>query len=515
MTTDTTATDQQNEQKPIVIKSWVSLTGSIRGAYGLGNPKWWFGPGKWLPDKYRIPRWLYRYTKRKFEEYLLHGYDSDDLSINSYDSSSSGSSDSSEKNGNNTEETVIVKPPAANGNNTEETGIVKPPAAKTFERVKDENGYTKWQAWLPENELFRPPTTENKQVEFRLRATVWAYGMFSFGRHSNPSHAPNAGLGAYNDRLGERQTPRNVPGSIVNDTTVGVDGRLTEQRLDRCLDHLPIVATQKKKCALHRWLGFRKEGKNLLYCRACNVTLCSVCYDDFHKVNDLTEIKCLKRKPNGSNAGLGAYTDGSGERQTTRNIPRSIANDTVVGSENGTLTKDLAEINDLLEQTCLGRKAHTPNAGDGAYTDRLGERQTARDVPGSIVNDTTVGVDGTLTERRLDTCLDHLPIEARQKKKCALHRWLGFRKEGKSLLYCRACNVTLCSVCYDDFHKVQDLTEIKYWLKQECLERQEKPTKGYWNEKENLEENWPREGVLLKRCLTSQEVIDHRMNNFK
>ena len=345
MTTDITATDQQNEQKPIVIESWVSLGQSGRGVYGLGNPKWWFGPGKWLPDKYRIPRWLYRYTKRLFEEYLLHGYDSDDLSLNSYDSSSSGSSDSSEKNGNNTEETVIVKPPAANGNNTEETGIVKPPAAKTFERVKDENGYTKWQAWLPENELFRPPTTENKQVEFRLRATVWAYGMFSFGRHSNPSHAPNAGLGAYNDRLGERQTPRNVPGSIVNDTTVGVDGRLTEQRLDRCLDHLPIVATQKKKCALHRWLGFRKEGKNLLYCRACNVTL--------------------------------------------------------------------------------------------------------------------------------------------------------------------------CSACYDDFHKVKDLTEIKYWLKQECLERQETPRKGYWNENENLEENWPREDVMSKRCLTSQEVIDRRMNNFK
>ena len=81
---------------------------------------------------------------------------------------------------------------------------------------------------------------------------------------------------------------------------------------------------------------------------------------------------------------------------------------------------------------------------------------------------------GSLSSRRLDKSIDHIPVRARKKKKCSMHRWLGFRKEG-NLLYCGGCNVTLCTLCYDEFHKVEDIVSIKYWLKQEYLELGENP----------------------------------------
>jgi len=62
-----------------------------------------------------------------------------------------------------------------------------------------------------------------------------------------------------------------------------------------------------------------------------------------------------------------------------------------------------------------------------------------------------------------------------------MHDWLGFEKtkegrgqRGANLLYCPGCKVTLCRMCYNDFHKVPDLLAIKHLLQQECLERRDK-----------------------------------------
>ena len=69
------------------------------------------------------------------------------------------------------------------------------------------------------------------------------------------------------------------------------DSTKLQCRLDRTIAHIPMVAASKKvKCAMHRWLGARKEGQ-LLYCPQCKVNLCSGCYHEFHYQSDLVGSK--------------------------------------------------------------------------------------------------------------------------------------------------------------------------------------------------------------------------------
>ena len=63
-------------------------------------------------------------------------------------------------------------------------------------------------------------------------------------------------------------------------------------RMDRTLDHLPMVPNAKVKCALHRWLGFRKEGQ-LLFCPECNINLCIGCYGIFHRCPNIVSMRAM------------------------------------------------------------------------------------------------------------------------------------------------------------------------------------------------------------------------------
>ena len=83
-----------------------------------------------------------------------------------------------------------------------------------------------------------------------------------------------------------------------------------------------------------------------------------------------------------------------------------------------------------------------------------------------------------------------------------MHRWLGFRKEG-NLCYCPGCNVTLCRMCYDDYHKVSDLTGIKHWLKQECLHRGDQQEAKY-RKRQQISE---KKDGLKQECL---KIGDHQ-----
>ena len=69
------------------------------------------------------------------------------------------------------------------------------------------------------------------------------------------------------------------------------DSSRLQCRLDRTMARIPMIAASKKvKCAMHRWLGARKEGQ-LLYCPQCKVNLCSGCYYEFHYHSDLVGSK--------------------------------------------------------------------------------------------------------------------------------------------------------------------------------------------------------------------------------
>ena len=127
------------------------------------------------------------------------------------------------------------------------------------------------------------------------------------------------------------------------------------------------------------------------------------------------------------------------------------------------------DVDNLSEQFCLRSK---PNSTPG---------RTPTSTKGIKCTDAELAYGGSVSSRRLDRSIDHVPVRAKKKKKCSMHKWLGFRKEGRHLLYCRGCNVTLCTLCYDDFHKVHDIVAIKYWLKQEYLERGESTCRHFWD----------------------------------
>ena len=61
-------------------------------------------------------------------------------------------------------------------------------------------------------------------------------------------------------------------------------------RLDCTLNHLPRVANQRARCALHRWVGIETQSQ-VSYCASCAVHLCIHCYRMFHEVRDLVAMK--------------------------------------------------------------------------------------------------------------------------------------------------------------------------------------------------------------------------------
>lgn len=66
-------------------------------------------------------------------------------------------------------------------------------------------------------------------------------------------------------------------------------------RLDRTSDHLPIKATAKARCALHRWGGV-ETAKQVMYCQTCNASLCVLCYREFHSDPNLYKKQSILQR---------------------------------------------------------------------------------------------------------------------------------------------------------------------------------------------------------------------------
>eukprot|EP00536_Pseudo-nitzschia_multiseries_P006155 jgi/Psemu1/14601/gm1.14601_g len=66
----------------------------------------------------------------------------------------------------------------------------------------------------------------------------------------------------------------------------------------------------------------------------------------------------------------------------------------------------------------------------------------------------TSGEDGSFKSCRLNRCLDHFPFQTKRRTKCAMHGWLGLRKEGDLMRYaiCNYCFkfTTPCYLCGTD-----------------------------------------------------------------
>ena len=77
--------------------------------------------------------------------------------------------------------------------------------------------------------------------------------------------------------------------------------------------------------------------------------------------------------------------------------------------------------------------------------------------------------NGTLAENgslrcRLNTTLSHLPERQQTKKaKCALHCWVGIKKQAPVLHY-PTCDIYLCVDCYGIFHIVPNIIGMKKHL---------------------------------------------------
>ena len=66
---------------------------------------------------------------------------------------------------------------------------------------------------------------------------------------------------------------------------------------------------------------------------------------------------------------------------------------------------------------------------------------------------TSMGPRSTLTTRRLDLSLGHLPLPATSPRPgCQLHKYSGSRFDSKHVMACSICNVMLCARCFYSFH---------------------------------------------------------------
>ena len=246
--------------------------------------------------------------------------------------------------------------------------------------------------------------------------------------NANATTASSASRNTYMERDSNREYAPDRRGSVVSDKSMCPGGSLTVTRLHPGFDHIPIEARRnarnnpKLKCAMHRWLGDRKEGK-LGYCRTCNVNLCTDCYDIFHTIDDLDKIRTefSRRK----------------EIQATRRLKRQQKR-----KENNMSKDDKKYPYPKKESTCSDKSL-------GTEASRM-----------SLANRTN-----------FSQCR-HIPIPPRRHASCAMHRWLGFRREG-NLCFCPDCNITLCRTCYDDFHKTKNIVAKKFSLQREYKERGE------------------------------------------
>jgi hypothetical protein len=169
-------------------------------------------------------------------------------------------------------------------------GVLLTNAYKVYLRVNEDEGVVAKKDGLLTHYEFRKAIAlywihpeESQQVS---ASTPSSRGSRSFDAMRSPpslSDMTTTDSSYVSDLLDKRRS------ASCTDLTLAENGAL-RCRMDRTLDHFPVKAAPKVKCAVHRWVGFRKEGE-LLYCPQCNVNLCVHCYGIFHRCPNLVSIK--------------------------------------------------------------------------------------------------------------------------------------------------------------------------------------------------------------------------------
>jgi B-box zinc finger len=93
------------------------------------------------------------------------------------------------------------------------------------------------------------------------------------------------------------------------------------------------------------------------------------------------------------------------------------------------------------------------------------------------VNDDTLDpVYGNL-QCRLQANPMHWPREPRGRPKCALHRWAANIDQKPHVMFCSACEIHLCRLCFEKFHTIHDLVKEKKNIATYMLVEKEKDEK--------------------------------------
>lgn len=100
----------------------------------------------------------------------------------------------------------------------------------------------------------------------------------------------------------------------------------------------------------------------------------------------------------------------------------------------------------------------TTDSGTSRSIQSSASGSTARPSRCARLTDDSLSPTGGL-KMRLDTTINHLPIKAQKRSRCALHSWASERKQRTEafVMYCPTCNVNLCIDCYNFFHHTPDI----------------------------------------------------------
>ena len=71
----------------------------------------------------------------------------------------------------------------------------------------------------------------------------------------------------------------------------------------------------------------------------------------------------------------------------------------------------------------------------------------------------------------LDMTIPHLPSASNCKEpKCCLHFWACKKKHRYHMLRCTTCGIHLCIACYEKFHRIEEIGDLKNTFQQESWE---------------------------------------------
>ena len=117
-------------------------------------------------------------------------------------------------------------------------------------------------------------------------------------------------------------------------------------------------------------------------------------------------------------------------------------------------------------QTARRKKTTSSSCSTAAISDRsiITRLSTVPPAPkkSSTCSDRSLDPYNGALRCRLDTCLNHFPVEnGKSEANCQLHFYTSRKKVRSQLMKCETCNVILCIQCYRKFHEIPNLKSQK------------------------------------------------------